>query len=93
VIDPRIEAIEIVPIAPFRVNISPLVVPDKSIIELRIANKERIAIISVDGDFRKRLTHKDRLTFSRSDVKARFVRIKEEFYTRLNEKIFNYVHP
>ncbi len=92
ILDPRLHALEIVPIAPFRVNIRPITVPDSFKIDLKVVNRSRTAIITIDGNFKKRITYRDRLSFARSGSPARFIRFKEGFYKRLNEKILNFVH-
>lgn len=92
ILDPRLQAIEIVPIAPFRVNIRPLTIPDSRRIDLQVLHRSRTAIITIDGNFKKRITFKDRLSFTRSESSARFIRFGDGFYKRLNDKILNYVH-
>jgi NAD+ kinase len=93
IIDPRIAAFEIVPLAPFRVNIRPLLVPDSSTISMHVLHRSRAAVIIIDGNFRKRITHKDRIEFRRSKDRARFIRFGGGFYERVNQKILNYVNP
>ncbi|MCU0798427.1 MAG: NAD(+)/NADH kinase [Candidatus Thermoplasmatota archaeon] len=92
IIDPRLPALEIVPIAPFRVNIRPLTVPDNFKIDLKVIHRSRSAIISIDGNYKRRINYRDRLSFTRSGSPARFIRFEGGFYKRLNEKILNYVH-
>ena len=87
VLDPRLNALEIVPIAPFRINSRPFIIPDNSTISLKIAHKTRTAQLVIDGDYRKTIRNKDQLLFTRSKDKTRFVRFDTNFYRRFQEKI------
>jgi len=87
VLDPRVSALEIVPIAPFRINSRPFIIPDSSTISLKVAHKTRTAQLVIDGDYRKTIRNKDQLLFTRSKDKTRFVRCDTNFYRRFQEKI------
>ncbi|MGA1872182.1 MAG: NAD(+)/NADH kinase [Thermoplasmatota archaeon] len=87
VLDPRLNAIEIVPIAPFRINSRPFIIPDNSTISLKVAHKTRTAQLVIDGDYRKTIRNKDQLLFTRSKDKTRFVRFDTNFYRNFQEKI------
>lgn len=87
VLDPRLEAIEIVPIAPFRINARPIIIPDISVITLKVAHKTRSANLVLDGYFRKTIKNKDELLFTRSKNVAKFIRFDMNFYKRFGEKI------
>jgi NAD+ kinase len=87
VLDPRLEAIEIVPIAPFRINARPIIIPDISVITLKVAHKTRSANLVLDGYYRKTIKNKDELLFTRSKKVAKFIRFDMNFYKRFGEKI------
>ena len=87
VLDPRLEAFEIVPIAPFRINSRPFIIPDKSTISLRIAHKTRTAQLVIDGAYRKTIKHTDQIMFTRSKNITKFIRFDTDFYRRFQEKI------
>ncbi|MBN1390288.1 MAG: NAD(+)/NADH kinase [Candidatus Thermoplasmatota archaeon] len=87
VLDPRLNALEIVPIAPFRINSRPIIIPDQSTISLKVSHKARTAQLVIDGTFRKTIRNKDQLLFTRSKDKARFVRLDTNFYRKFQEKI------
>ncbi|MGA1866535.1 MAG: NAD(+)/NADH kinase [Thermoplasmatota archaeon] len=87
VLDPRLSALEIVPIAPFRINSRPIIIPDQSIISLKVTHRARTAQLVIDGTFRKTIRNKDQLLFTRSKDKTRFVRFDTNFYRKFQEKI------
>jgi NAD+ kinase len=87
VLDPRLNALEIVPIAPFRINSRPIIIPDQSTISLKVTHKWRTAQLVIDGAFRRSIKAKDQLLFTRSKEKTRFIRFDTNFYRKFQEKI------
>jgi NAD+ kinase len=87
VLDPRLNALEIIPISPFRINSRPIIIPDISVISLRIAHKTRGANLVLDGYFRTSIKSKDELLFTRSKKVAKFIRFDMNFYERYRDKI------
>lgn len=87
VLDPRLNALEIVPIAPFRINSRPIIIPDQSTISMKVAHKWRTAQLVIDGAFRRTIKNKDQLLFTRSKEKTRFIRFDTNFYRKFQEKI------
>ena len=86
IIDPRVEALVIAPIAPFRLSARPLVVPAKSRISVTI-HEPKVCTMVVDGQEETHLEGTEEVVFSTSDKKARFVIIKSEFYKNIEEKL------
>lgn len=86
IIDPRVDAIVVAPIAPFRLSARPLVVPASSKVALRLTTGEA-SVLVLDGQQEHPLGGSERVEFTRSDRAARFIRFGEEFYTRLEEKL------
>lgn len=87
VLDPRLNALEIIPISPFRINSRPMIIPDTSVITLKIAHKYRGANLVLDGYFRKTIKNKDEVLFTKSKKTAQFIRFDMNFYERFREKI------
>lgn len=87
VLDPRLSALEIVPIAPFRINSRPIIIPDQSTISLKVKHKWRTAQLVIDGAHRKSIRNKDQLLFTKSKEKTRFIRFDTNFYRKFQEKI------
>lgn len=86
IVDPRVEALVIAPIAPFRLSARPFVVPARSRISITI-KEPRECIMVIDGQCEFEMTGKERLVFTASDKKARFVSFKDDFYRNLEEKL------
>lgn len=86
IIDPRVEALVIAPIAPFRLSSRPLVVPAKSRISVTI-HEPKECIIVADGQEEIHISGDEEIVFSASEKKARFVIIKSEFYKNIEEKL------
>ncbi|MFO8051564.1 MAG: NAD(+)/NADH kinase [Thermoplasmatota archaeon] len=87
VMDPRLNAFEIIPISPFRINSRPFIIPDQSTISLRITHKTRSAQLVIDGAMRRTIRYKDQLLFTRSKTNTKFVRFDTNFYRKFQEKI------
>ncbi len=84
IIDPRVDALVIVPICPFKLSIRPLVVPSDSRIRIRIAEPEKEAIVVVDGQVKKKISQNNEVLVTKSENKAYFARIKERnFYEKV----------
>jgi len=86
IVDPRVEALVIAPIAPFRLSARPFVVPARSRISVTIKDP-RECIMVIDGQCEFEMSGHERLVFTASDKKARFVSFKDDFYRNLEEKL------
>ncbi len=86
IIDPRVDAFVLAPIAPFNLAIRPLVIPANSTVEVRHADKKRCMMV-LDGQDEIRIDPEDVLRLSRSENPARFVRFQEDFYDRAWKKL------
>lgn len=88
IVDPRIDAILVVPIAPFRFGSRPLIVPSNSKIEIEIASRSGHLVI--DGQFACDLPEGSRISCNMSSKKAKFVGAGggvHEFYKKIGEKL------
>lgn len=86
IIDPRVEAIVVVPIAPFKLSVRPLIVPAGSEISLRISDPKPCKLM-LDGQVEIDLNGDEKVNLSVSEKKAKFVRFYEDFYQRIREKL------
>jgi NAD+ kinase len=86
IIDPRVEAFVIAPIAPFRLAARPLVVASRSKIAVTIREPKE-CIMVIDGQSEFTIRGDERLMFTASEKKARFVSFKDDFYKNLEEKL------
>jgi NAD+ kinase len=85
-LDPRVDAMVIAPMAPFKFAARPTVVPASSEITLRLV-RPKPCVVVVDGQEEIPMAGDEEVTFSASETKARFVRFSRSFYKRTREKL------
>ncbi len=85
VIDPQNQSIIITPIAPHNLNVRPFVVPDKSIIKLKVSGREEIHLVSLDSRI---ITLKTEtvLTIKRAPFNINLVQLKNASFTKTLRK-------
>jgi len=77
-----------VPIAPFKLSSRPWVVPDTSVVEIKLTNPGKEAFVVVDGQHTERIIENDTVTITRSRTPARFIRLEENgFYEKVKNKL------
>lgn len=86
IIDPRVDAFVIAPIAPFRLAARPFVVPAKSRIGVTI-KEPRECIMVIDGQVEFVTKGDEKYLFTASERRARFISFKDDFYSTLEEKL------
>lgn len=88
IVDPRVDAIVLVPMAPFKLSSRPWVVPGDSIVELRLKLPEKEALVVVDGTNVATMTSRDTLVISKAEAPARFVKASRDgFYEKVKNKL------
>jgi NAD+ kinase len=86
IIDPRVEALVIAPIAPFRLAARPFVVPSSSTISITVSEPKECVMV-IDGQQEFTIEGEEVLEFTASENKARFVSFQDDFYRDLEEKL------
>ncbi len=86
VVDPRVRAFVITALAPFRQTLRPTVVPAESRIEVELM-KPGACYLVLDGQQEEKLKGGEKVSFTISERRARFVRFTKAFYSRVNEKL------
>jgi NAD+ kinase len=86
IIDPRVDAFVIAPIAPFRLAARPLVVSARSKIAVRILDPKACTMV-IDGQCEFKIRGDETLAFTASEKKAKFISFKDDFYRNLEEKL------
>lgn len=86
IIDPRVEAFVIAPMAPFKFAAKPIVVPASSRIKLRL-DRPKPCVAVVDGQEMRQMKGDEEVEFSLSENVARFVSFGRDFYSRMREKL------
>ena len=87
IVDPRVDAILIVPICPFKLSSRPNIIPADSKIMVKFIREGKKAFAVIDGNEEESICYKDFMTFSKSTNHAYFVRFKKDFYSRIHEKL------
>lgn len=86
IIDPRVHAFVVVPIAPFKLSVRPIVVPAQSKITIKLKEPKK-CILVLDGQHRIEMSGDDVAHFTVSESPAEFIRFDGDFYTRIKEKL------
>ena len=86
--DPKVKALMVVPMAAYKFNSRPFVVPATSKITVEnVMDKE--CLIVLDGQEEYRMDGCSKVDFMLSDRKARFIRYDTDFYSRVRDKLVN----
>ncbi len=86
VIDPRVEAFVLSPMAPFRHNAESIVVPASSEIMVEL-EKPKPCLLVIDGQQEEEMTGDEVVRLSRSEKSGRFMSFQRDFYSRFREKL------
>jgi len=86
IIDPRVDALVIAPIAPFRLAARPLVVSAKSKIRVTLLEPKECSMV-IDGQCEFSIDGDEEVVFTASEKKARFISFQDDFYKNLEEKL------
>jgi len=92
-VDPRVQAVEIVPVNPFAGTglIKPLFVPATSTIEIELLRPRLNGLLVIDGQTEYRIAPLQKITIKQAHSHIKFIRlnkkIHEGFYHRLKHKI------
>ncbi len=92
-VDPRVQAIELVPVNPFAGTglIKPLFVPSTSSIELELLRPRLNGVLVIDGQTEYRIAPPQKIIIKQASSNIKFIRLNkkvhEGFYNRLKHKI------
>jgi len=88
IVDPRVDASLIVPLAPFKLSARPWVVPASSKISVEMAIPEKEAAIVIDGQHSYNIKASDRVVLTKAQNPARFVSSSiNGFYEKVQSKL------
>ena len=88
IVNPRVNAIVVVPVAPFKLSSRPWVVPSDSEITIELTAPKKEAVIAIDGQKSYRIRPDDIVKLKKSKFPARFVKISDTcFYERVQKKL------
>ncbi len=86
IVDPRVDAIIVAAIAPFKPSTRPIVLPPHGTVRGRIA-KPKECLLVLDGQKEVPLEGREDLAFTASEKPARFIRFRDDFYQRIEQKL------
>lgn len=86
-VDPRVNALVIAPIAPFKLSARPYVVPIKSEVTIKLLEPERPCILVLDGQYETQVASQATMLFTASEKPAELVRFSRDFYKRVSDKL------
>lgn len=84
-VHPGLEAMLLVPLAPFRMSLRPVVLPITTTVEVSLEEQGKEGVLALDGQVEHRIRPGDHLEITRSNEKARFVRFEPHFYSRMRD--------
>ena len=88
IVDPRVDAALIVPLAPFKLSARPWVVPSSSKISVEMTIPEKEAAIVIDGQHSYSIKATDKVTLTQAENPARFVCSSiNGFYEKVQSKL------
>lgn len=88
IVDPRVDAFLIVPLAPFKLSARPWVVPATSIIKVEVTIPEKEAVIVIDGQHSYNIKDNDVVTLTRAKNPARLISSSVNgFYEKVQSKL------
>jgi NAD+ kinase len=85
IVDPRVDAFLVVPLAPHKLSVRPLVVYGKSVVVVKIMGKD--AALVVDGQYSQIVHKDDEIHFFKDQDKSLFVLFEKSFFDKVLEKL------
>ena len=86
IVDPRVKAMVLCPIAPFNLHSRPIVVPATSSVQISTADQHYPGLVVIDGQHEVHFRQRTTVEMTMSDSPAYFVRLGEQFYDKLRRK-------
>ena len=87
IVDPRVDCFALVPLAAFSLSSRPMVLPADTVMQLRLLQRDKEAILVIDGQQEIEMREGDTLTLWSSEERAKFVRFRQQFYHRLKSRL------
>ena len=86
IVDPRLDAIIVTSIAPFKPASRPHVFPATARVHVKLL-KPRECLLVMDGQHESGLKGTEEVMFTASERRAKFIRFRDDFYRRIEEKL------
>ncbi|HXY87291.1 MAG TPA: NAD(+)/NADH kinase [Candidatus Acidoferrales bacterium] len=85
IVDPRVDAFIIVPLAPYKLSARPWLIFSESTISVKMTGKD--AVIAIDGQYSEVVHKNDVLTFKKADIESLFVVGERSFFEKVAAKL------
>jgi NAD+ kinase len=86
ILDPRVKAMVLSPIAPFNLHSRPIVVPADSTVQISTIEQHYPGLVVIDGQHEVHFRQRTSVEMTVSESPAHFVRMGEGFYEKLRRK-------
>ncbi|NOQ54538.1 MAG: NADH kinase [Thermoplasmata archaeon] len=90
ILDPRVKAMVLTPIAPFNLHSRPMVIPADSVAQISTTEQHYPGLVVIDGQHEVHFRQRTTVELTRSDLSAYFVRMGEGFYEKLRRKFISH---
>lgn len=88
IVSPRVNAVVVVPVAPFKLSSRPWIIPSDSEITIKLSSPKKEAVIAIDGQKSYRIKPEDVVKLKKSRYPARFVKVLDTcFYEKVQRKL------
>lgn len=88
IVDPRVDAMVVVPLAPFKLSSRPWAVPGQSVITVELMLPDKEAQVVIDGQYFRNIAASDTIKIEKASIPARFVHIKDDnIYDKVKKKL------
>ena len=90
ILDPRVKAMVLTPIAPFNLHSRPMVIPADSVAQISTTEQHYPGLVVIDGQHEVHFRQRTTVELTKSDMSAYFVRMGEGFYEKLRRKFISH---
>ncbi|MCK5216932.1 MAG: NAD(+)/NADH kinase [Methanosarcinales archaeon] len=88
IVDPRVDAMVVVPLAPFKLSSRPWTVPGQSVITVELMLPDKEGQVVIDGQYFRNIAASDTIVIEKASVPARFVHIRDDnIYDKVKKKL------
>ena len=88
IVDPKVGAIIIVPICPYKLGVRPFVVSDTSEIKIKFLKRGKKAVFVMDGQTNKEVNYMEEIFIKKSEKDVYFIRLNNKyFYKKVTDKL------
>lgn len=90
ILDPRVKAMVLTPIAPFNLHSRPMVIPAESVAQISTTEQHYPGLVVIDGQHEVHFRQRTTVEITKSDTYTYFVRMGEGFYEKLRRKFISH---